>query len=124
MPNKSPKSTIIDIRGIEKAALLAALYNGLNPGGASEDFNVRTAPMTKGEAQDIINRIRGPLSFTHVKGRALMVDITGDSLDPQKYDQNLGQKAAEKIIVAMRPQSSQPQPVAKNAPPTTAALRV
>lgn len=114
------KDSRIDIRGIEKVALLAALYNAARP-GASDVFNTRTAPMTGSEAQDIINRTKGPLCFSHVKGRALMVNITGDALDAAKYDEKNGKNAAKEVVARLRqPHSS--QPTAKSA--ATVALRI
>ena len=117
---KTSASRPLNTSGLDKADLLAALYNAAKP-GASDAFNTRTAPMTGSEAQDIINRTKGPLCFTYVKGRALMVNITGDALDTAKYDEKNGKNAAKEVVARLRqPHSS--QPTAKSA--ATVALRM
>ncbi len=85
----------IDISKLDKAAVLAALYN------ASVRIRACSLPMpwrpvlTLGEARVELER-RTDISY--VWGRAMKVNLSGDTLDPYWYDQDNGQGAAAKAI--------------------------
>jgi|ERR1019366_93945 hypothetical protein len=101
---------MIDIKGIDKAELLAALVNGARPQGMGFLHDTGT-PMTKEEAQKWIDSGRAhgsgvpatkPLRFDYVHGRPIKSDIGGDELDPRLYDRDQGQGAAEKVVASLR----------------------
>jgi hypothetical protein len=91
----------IDISGLSKAQVLAALYNASSPGG----MGFLPAAMTPGDmtveqAQEILQR---QTDFDYVNGRSFKVDLTGDILDPWLYDRdNGGPGTAEMIIERLR----------------------
>lgn len=113
--------TDIDIKGIDKAELLAALVNGARPQGMGllQDDG---KPMTKADAQDWIDRVRSHdssmgaatgdapagfnrrLSFDYVKGRPIKSDIGGDTFRPGLYDRDQGEGAAARVIAGLRAQ--------------------
>lgn len=100
---------MIPIIGLDKAEVLAALYNYAQPQGMGfMHFNPKL--MTREEAQEEINwrqkeiddGYADQLYFDYLRGRVMKVDIAGDELDERLYDRDNGQGAAEKIITALR----------------------
>ncbi|MGW4648092.1 hypothetical protein [Kitasatospora sp. NPDC004289] len=93
--------TTIDITGLDKAAVLAALYNAsqqqglgfLNPRGA--------APIAVEQAQELIEQAGDRLEFDYVHGRALKVDISGDSFSPRGFDRDNGPGAARAALAGL-----------------------
>lgn len=98
----------INLDGLDKAAILAALYNGARPQGLGF-LHYDPTPMTEEEARGL-----GHGYFDYLKGRVMKVDLSGDTLDPWLYDRDNGAGAAERIINGLR--SSQ------NVNPEEAAL--
>lgn len=90
-------SKIIDITGIDKAVVLAALYNAaISPGHAALDR--RAEDMTVEKANELL--ATGETYFDYVGGRLLKVDLSTNSLDPWLYDRDNGAGAAETAIIA------------------------
>ncbi len=93
-------SDVIDITGIGKPELLAALYNSSKPIGLGF-LQATPEPMTYREAEIIIEQ-QGK-RFDYLKGRPLKCDISGDSFDPWGYDRdNGGAGSAFKVIQSVR----------------------
>ncbi len=102
---------MINIRGLDKAEILAALYNGskqqgsglLQPAG-------RTSDMTREHAAKLIRATAflmasgtRQLCFDYFHGRAVRVNLTSDTeLDPTLYDHDNGEGAAARIIQSLR----------------------
>ena len=100
----------MNIAGINKAVLLAALYNRAKPLGLGF-LHYRPEAMTTVEALEIIaadhtkdfNRFtNSPLYFDYLKGRVMKVDLGGDEMDTWGYNRDNGKDAAEKIIESLR----------------------
>ena len=100
----------IDLKGLDKAAVLAALYNASKPQGLGF-LHYDPAPMTVEEAQAIldekqvrlkeINSMGGnwdEIYFDYLKGRVMKVDLLGDDLRFQLYDRDNGEGAAQRAI--------------------------
>jgi hypothetical protein len=103
----------IDIKGIDKAELLAALVNGARPQGMGF-LHAGSSPMTKAEAQEWIDKCRSHdthsigaqyLSFDYVKGRPIKSDISGDTFNPRLYDRDQGDGAAARVVASLRAQT-------------------
>jgi hypothetical protein len=108
-------SEAIDIKGIDKAELLAALYNNSRPMGSGflqaipGDMTVEQA-RKEIESGDDSSRMFGKnrcgnreLYFDYLRGRPLKSDISGDTFDPWGYDRDNGGKgAAARIVEALR----------------------
>lgn len=102
----------IDISGLDKAAVLAALHNATHAIGMGRLHDIGR-PMTVDEARVIIGQgddhreldnitKRPALYFDYVQGRPLKVNIGGDSFDPWLFDRDAGQGAARRAIDALR----------------------
>ena len=116
---------MISIKGLDKAAVLAALYNASHPLRMGF-LHYDPKPMTIEEAREMIGAgddttqafgkfVHGDrqLYFDYLKGRVMKVDLSGDELDPRLYDRDNGQGAAARAIAALtadsdiNPQESQ-----------------
>ncbi len=92
---------MIDITGLDKAEVLAALYNKAKPLGLGF-LQATSQNMTKEEAQTLISNQGGNLYFDYVKGRPLKVDLSSDKISPNLYDRDQGQGAAETAINSLK----------------------
>jgi hypothetical protein len=94
-------TTDIDISKLDKAEVLAALYNNSRQQGMGFLQSRGREGMTVEQAREEIvaasgiNR-RGELTicFDYLNGRVMKVDIGGDTLAPHLYDRDNGQGAA------------------------------
>ena len=94
---------MIDISGLDKAELFAALYNHARPQGmgflsASNDV------MTVEEAKRIMDNRGNVDYYDYVKGRVMKIYI-GYGLvatDPTLYDRDNGEGAARRIVGSLR----------------------
>lgn len=90
---------MIDITGINKAEVLAALYNNSKPQGLGF-FNFTQEDMTVCEAQKLLEETT---YFDYIKGRVMKVDLRSDTeFEEYLYDRDNGPGAAERVIVALR----------------------
>jgi hypothetical protein len=88
--------TIIDIRGINKAAILVALYNASKAQGFGVlDPNHRNT-MSLAEAEEELQRTR--FMPDYVRGRVIKTDLDGDQLDPRLFDRDNGDGAALRAL--------------------------
>lgn len=92
---------MIDLRGLDKAEVLAALYNHSKAQGMGFVDPDYTGParMSRGEAE---RYLAGGTYFDYLRGRAMKVELGGDELDPRLYDRDLGQGAAARAVAAVR----------------------
>jgi hypothetical protein len=102
----------IDIKGIDKAELLAALYNNAEPMGMGF-FQARPREMTRDDALKMMdvgddstrmfpNVGRTRMYFDYVFGRPLKVNLEGDELETSLYNRDWGKNAAEQIVEVLR----------------------
>ena len=89
----------INITGLDKAAILAALYNAAISIGAGV-FQYNPSPMTVQEARLVLSS--GVTSFDYFHGRVLKVDLSRDIIDPRDYNRDNGPDAAERVIARLR----------------------
>ncbi|MFH1367054.1 MAG: hypothetical protein ABIH38_03650 [Patescibacteria group bacterium] len=111
---------MISIAGLDKAAVLAALYNSSKPQGMGF-MHYDPTPMTPEDALCIIYfrgddktmmfsgdtpfvEPPGPdnLNFDYLNGRVMKVDLSGDEFDPWGYDRDNGDGEAERVINELR----------------------
>lgn len=90
----------IDIKNLDKAKLLQALFNNSKPLGLGFFASGSNSEMSYSEAQKII--AEGNLYFDYLKGRVMKIDISGDEMEPWGYDRDNGQGAAQKVVTALR----------------------
>ena len=95
----SEKEDTISIVGLDKAEVLAALYNNSRPQGmgfAKYDTN----PMGREDAAELLKH---QFYFDYVKGRVIKVDLASDeSFWPGLYDRDNGPGAAQGAIEELR----------------------
>ncbi len=90
----------IDITGLDKAAVLAALYNAARPRGMGfMDYTPK--PMTTEEAKLELDRSFRSY-FDYLNGRVMKVDLSGDSFDSRLFNRDNGEGAAEMAIQSLR----------------------
>jgi hypothetical protein len=106
----------IDIIGLDKAELLAALYNRAKPQDLIGWLQSRKGDMTPEAAAALLNTrdsffARGATEydggqnytdFHSHKGRVLSVDIGEDTLDATRYDKANGAGAAAEVVAKLR----------------------
>lgn len=104
----------ISIKGIDKAELLAALYNNSRPMGMgflrakSGDMTVEEARTELGTGGDhgrdfgATSAGNRPMYFDYLYGRPLKSDLSGDDFRPWLYDRDNGQGAAARVIESLR----------------------
>jgi hypothetical protein len=90
----------IDIQGLDKSEVLLALYNDSHPQGLS----VLGLPGRVIDLDDCRRALEGRtrLTFDYWNGHILKVDLTGDSFDPDLYDRDCGEGAAQAAISRLR----------------------
>jgi len=97
----------IDIQGLRKAAVLAALYNLAIPKGLGF-LKYDPTPITEEQAEEILENgddlrwKRGPQSglfeIEYVNGRLLKIDLYTNELDARMYNKKNGKGSAELVI--------------------------
>ena len=86
----------MNIEGIDKAELLAALYNGSEPLGFGF-LHATKKDMTYDEARAILDN--GDLEFDYLKGRVMKIDLSEEkNFETRLYNRDNGYMAAERII--------------------------
>lgn len=85
---------MIDIRGLDKAEVLAALYNASRPQGMGF-LHFKNEPMTKEQAAELLKETQ---YFDYLQGRVMKISLATDELEERLYDRDLGQGAAFRAI--------------------------
>lgn len=101
-------SATVDVRGIDRAELLAALYNRARPLGMGF-LHFDPADMTWGEAKRVLVEATvprfsgGPTAyFDYLRGRVMKINVLADDLDPWLYDRDNGTGAVASVVEALR----------------------
>jgi hypothetical protein len=96
---------MVNIEGLDRAAVLAALYNAARPQGLGF-LHYDPKPMTVEEAREILNKHarEGEIYVDYLYGRVMKVRISEkeDCIDPRLYDRDHGKGAAELVIESLR----------------------
>lgn len=90
---------MVDIKGLNKAEVLVALYNDSKPQGLGF-LHFDAKDMTVAEAEEILKQTT---YFDYLKGRVMKVDLSSDDcFEEWLYDRDNGNGAAEKEISGLR----------------------
>lgn len=90
---------MIDIAGLDKAEVLAALYNRARPLGLGH-LQYEPSDMTKEQAAKLLE---SSTYFDYVKGRVMKINLkSDDQFSPSLYDRDNGTGAAESVIKELR----------------------
>lgn len=96
----------VDISGLDKAEVLAALFNASRPQRMGFHHPHCLEDLTVASAQEILEGEPrfpwNPFKFDYVNGRPLKVDLRGDTFDPTSFDENNGEGAAARAVEALR----------------------
>lgn len=95
MSNLIKGDNMIDLKNLDKAKVLMALYNNAKVQGMGF-LHYTPTPMTKDEAKELLSR---QTYFDYVRGRVMKVDLSSDTLNPALYDRDNGQGAALAAIM-------------------------
>lgn len=85
---------MIDISTLDKADVLAALYNASHPQGLGF-IHYNPVPMNRAEAEKLLKEYT---YFDYLYGRVMKVDLSKNEFDPWLYDQDNYQGAAQDVI--------------------------
>lgn len=80
----------ISIKGLNKIALLKALWENMRPKAFFNSFDVKSAEKAVKSYIDYFN------------GRCIKCDLSGDEVDPWLYDRDAGAGAFQKIVDGIR----------------------
>lgn len=94
----------LSIYGIDKARLLASLYNHARVQGYGNLQHDNQEQMHIGSALKIWNGMseRGATYFDYLQGRVMKVELGGDMFDPMLYDRDNGDGQARIAIARAR----------------------
>jgi hypothetical protein len=82
---------MINIKGKDKAEVLAKLFNASKQQGMGFLDKSGASELSIEEAQEIINDYT---NFDYLRGRVMKVDLSGDEFCPWLYDRDNGEGAA------------------------------
>lgn len=94
---------MVDITGLTKADVLAALFNASHPQGWGW-LHSNSEEMTVESAKALIDARGGELYFDYIQGRVIKVDLASDTFNSSLYDRDNGQGAAQRAIDGLRTQ--------------------
>ena len=97
---------VVDIRGLDKGAVLKALHDGTRPLGMGLLHAASELSLKKAQA-DYADLIKDGGRIDYYLGRSIKVDLDGDSIDPIFYDRDAGPGAAASAIARLREVSRQ-----------------
>ncbi len=90
---------MIDIQGLDKADVLASLYNASKPMGMGR-LHFDPTPMTREEAAALLSDSIDKY-FDYIKGRIMKVSLKCGFIDERLYDRDNGPGAAEFVILEL-----------------------
>jgi hypothetical protein len=97
---------MVDIKGIDKAELLAALWNNSKQQGMSFLDPNGYGTMSVDRARDILADRATLQGYTHyfdyLDGRVMKVDLQGDEMREDLYDRDVGQGEVQRIVDKLR----------------------
>lgn len=91
---------MINIKGLDKAEVILALWNGSHTQGMSI-IGVETFHPTISDAREWIEH-NPSMDFNYLNGRVIKCDISQDEFDPRLYDRDCGDGAAAAAIDKIR----------------------
>jgi hypothetical protein len=95
--------TRVNIAGLDRAEIIAALYNASQPLGMGF-LHYDPTDMTRAEAQSYLDRMGDRPYFDYLKGRVMKVgfDAGSDEMRVDLYDRDNGAGAAARVIDGLR----------------------
>jgi len=94
--------SIVNINGINKAELLAKLYNNSKPLGM-EIVHYALENMTISEAEELLE---SQTYFDYLRGRVMKIELKNDELSTFLYNRDNGYDACERIVESLKKESN------------------
>ena len=95
---------MVDIKGLNKAEVLAALYNNSKPQGLGF-LHFDAKDMTVAEAEEILKQTT---DFDYLNGCVMKVDLSSvDDFEVWLYDRDNGSGAAQRAVDSLRKRGQQ-----------------
>ena len=95
---------MVNIKGLNKAEVLLALWKGSHAQGMSF-LGMKNGGLTLEKAKGMVDEMKEhnhSLYFDYVMGHVIKCDITGDEFDDRLYDRDCGEGRAAEVIEALR----------------------
>lgn len=90
----------MDIAGLSKPAVLAALFNASRQQGMGFMDSRGAKPMNEADAAKVIES--AGMYFDYLYGRVMKIAIDTDDIETRLYDRDNGEGAAERAIAPLR----------------------
>lgn len=87
----------VDIRGINKVALLKALWENAKSDTLFTNYNTPPPLFDETGATKAVNKY-----IDYFDGRYIKTDLSGDVASPHSYDRNWGQGIFQKIVQSLK----------------------
>ena len=88
----------MNITGLNKAAVLVALYNNAKVQGLGF-LQATCKPMEEAEAAELLKE---QSYFDYLHGRVMKIDMSGDEINTRLYNRDNGDGAAERVVDKLR----------------------
>ncbi len=85
----------MNIKGLNKAKILAALYNNSRPQDAGF-LQTLSGNMTEDIAQELLDS--GQRYFDYLLGRVMKIDLSKDEMRTELYDRDIGEGECERVV--------------------------
>ncbi|MET7477953.1 hypothetical protein ABZT17_26800 [Streptomyces sp. NPDC005648] len=92
----------VNVSGLDKAAVLAALFNASQPLGLGFLNPASAQPMTAQRAAEVLAEAGDDPYFDYLQGRVMKLRLNDDEIDPRLYDRDNGEGACAAAIKALR----------------------
>ena len=94
---------MVDIKGLDKARVLKALYDHSHVQGSGFLQAVPDGVVTVEHCAELLAKYS---YFDYLHGRVLKVDLSGDEFDERLYDRDCGEGAAQRAVDSVRAERS------------------
>lgn len=103
---------MVNIKGLDKARVLKALYDNSHVQGLGFMHAAEEGTVTVERCAELLEK---STSFDYLYGRVLKVDLSGDEFDERLYDRDCGEGAAQRAVDSIRAKREDGGDAAKNA---------
>ena len=93
---------MVNIKGLSKAKVLKALYDGSHYQGISLLGAVKTFTLEDAHTTITVCASNGDLYFDYLHGKVLKVDLHGDEFNERLYYRDCGDGAAQRAIDSIK----------------------
>ena len=96
---KSEEKKMVDIKGLDKARVLKALYDHSHVQGLGFMHAAEEGTVTVESCAKLLEKYT---QYDYLHGRVLKVDLSGDEFDERLYDRDCGKGAAQRAVDSIR----------------------